>query len=577
METFAEKVRSGGGIRFDPMLEEKGGWVAGEDPKRDEVMAEAVIEELAQASEHTHEGHFNPFREQYGEILPTNLERNFSGFLVRKDAITFKVDPLKVKERIAFLKDQLLIAKFVGPKPTFQDMDQWLEGLNQRIGDNVLSFCMNVGKGYFFLKGEDPDALNHALMLSPYKSKWGTCMIQSWVPGFDPDNPSNLAFPTWVALRRLPFEHHNQAIDIAGMLGEVIGIDTANESARDPRFCVNLMVSKGWVTSIDLETEDGSLPPQKILVDYDKLPMRCKVCHNWKHRVRDCQELQRRPSRNGRRINTAPHSYKPDKGKSIEVDEDGFQPVKNRKKNMRRNIFEKGNPAGSTQQTNSGYPDEQYRAREGAQVVAEELETPAEPLGGQGTSVATMEQSLPLETNSNRRSSQSDPHPCSDNVIPQTGGVDLAKSAVPSSEEGRGDPTSTMLWSPEKISRNKRTLTERAETDAASDTNSEDGSEEDAGEETDSEEDEGLDDQAEEELDNPEPATSVEEMAMDGEGDEHTTEGRQSFEGGSAEKWQQDEQMAEASEATETGALDSAPLNPGMLHTNHPTQATGTQ
>ena len=130
METFAEKVRSGGGIRFDPMLEEKGGWVAGEDPKRDEVMAEAVIEELAQASEHTHEGHFNPFREQYGEILPTNLERNFSGFLVRKDAITFKVDPLKVKERIAFLKDQLLIAKFVGPKPTFQDMDQWLEGLN---------------------------------------------------------------------------------------------------------------------------------------------------------------------------------------------------------------------------------------------------------------------------------------------------------------------------------------------------------------------------------------------------------------------------------------------------------------
>ena len=577
METFAEKVRSGGGIRFDPMLEEKGGWVAGEDPKRDEVMAEAVIEELAQASEHTHEGHFNPFREQYGEILPTNLERNFSGFLVRKDAITFKVDPLKVKERIAFLKDQLLIAKFVGPKPTFQDMDQWLEGLNQRIGDNVLSFCMNVGKGYFFLKGEDPDALNHALMLSPYKSKWGTCMIQSWVPGFDPDNPSNLAFPTWVALRRLPFEHHNQAIDIAGMLGEVIGIDTANESARDPRFCVNLMVSKGWVTSIDLETEDGSLPPQKILVDYDKLPMRCKVCHNWKHRVRDCQELQRRPSRNGRRINTAPHSYKPDKGKSIEVDEDGFQPVKNRKKNMRRNIFEKGNPAGSTQQTNSGYPDEQYRAREGAQVVAEELETPAEPLGGQGTSVATMEQSLPLETNSNRRSSQSDPHPCSDNVIPQTGGVDLAKSAVPSSEEGRGDPTSTMLWSPEKISRNKRTLTERAETDAASDTNSEDGSEEDAGEETDSEEDEGLDDQAEEELDNPEPATSAEEMAMDGEGDEHTTEGRQSFEGGSAEKWQQDEQMAEASEATETGALDSAPLNPGMLHTNHPTQATGTQ
>ena len=105
METFAKKVRSGGGARFDPMLKEKGVWVAGEDPKRDEEMAEAVIEVLAEANHGIYEGHLNPFREQVGEILPTNLERNFSGFLVRKDAITFKVDPIKVSTRIALLKD----------------------------------------------------------------------------------------------------------------------------------------------------------------------------------------------------------------------------------------------------------------------------------------------------------------------------------------------------------------------------------------------------------------------------------------------------------------------------------------
>ena len=171
METFADKVRSGGGVRFVPMLEERGGWVAGEDPKRDEEMVEAVIKLLAQASDHVHEGHFHPFREQVGEVLSTNLERNFSGFLVRKDAITFEVDPMKVSAHIALLKDQLLIAKFVGPKPTLQDMDRWFQALNQRTSDNVLTFCMNVGKGYFFFKGEDADALNHALMLSPYKSK----------------------------------------------------------------------------------------------------------------------------------------------------------------------------------------------------------------------------------------------------------------------------------------------------------------------------------------------------------------------------------------------------------------------
>ena len=48
--TFAEKVKYGGGLRFDPMLEGKGGWIAGEDPKRDEEMVEAVIEVLAQTS-----------------------------------------------------------------------------------------------------------------------------------------------------------------------------------------------------------------------------------------------------------------------------------------------------------------------------------------------------------------------------------------------------------------------------------------------------------------------------------------------------------------------------------------------
>jgi hypothetical protein len=77
------------------------------------------------------------------------------------------------------------------------------------------------------------------------------------------------------------------------MLGAVIGIDTANETAKDPHFYINLVVSSGWVTSIDLETEGRTLPIQKILVDYDKLPMRCKACHSWKHRVRDCLEVQK--------------------------------------------------------------------------------------------------------------------------------------------------------------------------------------------------------------------------------------------------------------------------------------------
>ena len=293
MESFASKVRHGSGIRFDPIMEEKGGWIAGEAQRQDVEMSDAVIEILAEAS-HWIEGEDpNPFKGYHGEVLPSNLERSFSGFLVRKDAIKFKVNTEKLLARIAELKDQLLICKFVGPKPPPHAMKMWIEALNQELRGSSLTFCRNVGKGYFILSGDDEDALSNALMLTPFRSKWGTCMLQSWVPGFNPENPSNLAFPTWVSLRNMPFEHQDQALAIAKSLGEVIGMDTENDTAKDPRFCVNLEISKGWVTCIDLECEGGILPPQKIMVDYDKLPIRCRVYLSWKHKASECRETQK--------------------------------------------------------------------------------------------------------------------------------------------------------------------------------------------------------------------------------------------------------------------------------------------
>ena len=140
MESFADKVKNGHMASFDPMLEERGGWVAGEGSKGDVVMSEAVIEVLAEASNQTSRDLLNPFKEQLGKVLPTNLERNFSGYLVRIDVVSFKVDSQKLNARIALLKEQLLIAKFLGPKPTLQDIERWLQALNQELRGSSLSF-----------------------------------------------------------------------------------------------------------------------------------------------------------------------------------------------------------------------------------------------------------------------------------------------------------------------------------------------------------------------------------------------------------------------------------------------------
>ena len=211
------------------------------------------------------------------------------------------------------LRDQLLIGKFVGPKPNPQAMKQWIQTLNLELRGSTLEFCRNVGKGFFIMSGDDRDALNNALMLSPFKSKWGTCLIQSWVPGFNPDNLSSLAFPTWVSLRNMPFEHLDQAMAIAETLGEVIGFDTSNDTGKDPRFCINLEISKGWATSIDLEVEGGVLPTQRIMVDYDKLPIRCRACLSWKHKASECRVFQKRPTRG--RPTIPGYNQQPEKGK----------------------------------------------------------------------------------------------------------------------------------------------------------------------------------------------------------------------------------------------------------------------
>lgn len=80
-----------------------------------------------------------------------------------------------------------------------------LQTLHQELKSNLLSFCRNVDEGYFLLSSNKNDMIQYELMLSPFKSKWEICMLQSWVPGFSPDNPSNLAFSTWISLPHYDF------------------------------------------------------------------------------------------------------------------------------------------------------------------------------------------------------------------------------------------------------------------------------------------------------------------------------------------------------------------------------------
>lgn len=126
------------------MLEDKGWWIVGEALRHDEDMAKVVIRYMANVSQGTSNDGLNRFRIQYGEMLPLNMERTFSRFMVRKEAVAFKVDSQKLLTFIALLREQLLITKFVGPKPNAQTLENRFQTLNHKLEGNPLYFWINV-------------------------------------------------------------------------------------------------------------------------------------------------------------------------------------------------------------------------------------------------------------------------------------------------------------------------------------------------------------------------------------------------------------------------------------------------
>ena len=151
-----------------------------------------------------------------------------------------------------------------------------------------------------------------------------------------------------------------------------------------------------------------------------------------------------------------------------------------------------------------------------------------------------------------------------------------SKEVTQNPEEGRGDPTLTMMWSPEKICGSKRTLAERSETDDESeDIAEEDGERYEA--EDEATDDEAAEDVAAEEAVGEEHLMGTTAMALDVTEEEQTPDGSLRAESDLTKNHHHEELMATVQGVTESGALESTPLHLGGLESNLHSHATGTQ
>lgn len=114
------------------------------------------------------------------------------------------------------------------------------------------------------------------LSLTPHKFEEGTAIFHSWIPSFDPRRPIGLAIPVWILLRLLPLEYLDYARTIAGFVGRVVDEDPRVTVTQDPRFCVELDLKQGWISTLKLPGFDGRLA--EVVIEYDGELIRCSQC-----------------------------------------------------------------------------------------------------------------------------------------------------------------------------------------------------------------------------------------------------------------------------------------------------------
>jgi hypothetical protein len=162
----------------------------------------------------------------------------------------------------------------------------------------------------------------------------------------------SLIIPTWITLRQVREEFMGVAKEIAAGIGEVLGVDESNDGIKDPRFCVGLPSGGGWEHSVQV-TNAATSTTSIVLVNYNYLPIRCRVCGDTTHCLKDCTtragyERARNRSTPNQRQNQAgsranpkqgqpaagpSHDHGPEGGqarKQPEVDDDGFQQQKHK-------------------------------------------------------------------------------------------------------------------------------------------------------------------------------------------------------------------------------------------------------
>lgn len=188
------------------------------------------------------------------------------------------------------LAEKGLIGQFTGLWPSPKTVQRWVERnwADKIQGKISIRFC---GRGYFTFHFETKEDKNLIFRNGPYFMDSRGLYLNKWTPDFDPELDIPSAVPVWVRLPHLPL--HCWGDDSVKAIGNAVGKYIDRSEPKDnmqacARICVEVDLGRGLPEAIKLKVDDWRHIQQ---LDYEQIPFKCKVCHEYGHFANRCTKI----------------------------------------------------------------------------------------------------------------------------------------------------------------------------------------------------------------------------------------------------------------------------------------------
>ncbi|XP_057862719.1 uncharacterized protein LOC131071037 [Cryptomeria japonica] len=238
------------------------------------------------------------------------------------------IQPEQVSEDVDYWCNHALICKFLGLHLSLPVLESWARRVWNPEGDMEIILAAN---NYFLVIFLNLMDRNRAFEGGPYFFNQVGLFIKPWHMGFNSAEEIPSQVPVWIRLPRLPLEFWREDIlhSISLLLGKPMGSASQTQDRKIisfARICVEVDLNNPLPDSMEIRMGSSSWIQQ---LDYETLPFRCRICHEYGHLHCKCPRFKSSPQ-------AALEPPRGDKGKAPmsneSMDNEGFIPAKPRNK-----------------------------------------------------------------------------------------------------------------------------------------------------------------------------------------------------------------------------------------------------